>query len=186
MFVAGAAVGAAAMAGAYFLHRSLSAERAPPVAAAKPAADSAARTQSGVVLLPGETLVAPAPDVAAPAPDIAKPAPAPEAQAAAKARSAPAPTTPRYTKPAPPPALAQAPGSPPASPRYSREERRDPAGRSVCVNCGVVTSVTQGDYDWEVRVRLDDGSRRTLRYYDRPRVQVGDTFHIEDGRIIPD
>jgi len=74
-------------------------------------AASGARIESGVVLMPNETLVAPAGPVAAP-----RPAP----------------------KPAPRP-----------TPRYSREEVRSdtyaPSSRSVCINCGVVTSIDEGD-----------------------------------------
>jgi hypothetical protein len=54
------------------------------------------------------------------------------------------------------------------------------------VNCGVVTSIARGDYDWEVRVRFDDGSREVLRFYDRPRVQVGEAVHLEEGRLVAD
>jgi len=115
-------------------------------------AASGARIESGVVLMPNETLVAPAGPVAAP-----KPAP----------------------KPAPRP-----------TPRYSREEVRSdtyaPSSRSVCINCGVVTSIDEGDTRWEVRVQFDDGSRETLRYYERPRLRVGDAVHLEDGRLLRD
>ena len=148
---------------------------APPTAKA-PAQPQTATTQSGVVLLPGETLVAPPDPV---------PAPAPATPAPAAAKPAPAPTTPRYTKPKPPVVARDAP--PPR--QYSREERRnsyDRSTRSVCVNCGVVTSITRRDYDWEVRVRFDDGSREVLRFYDRPRVEMGDTVRLEDGRLVRD
>ena len=111
-----------------------------------------ARIESGVVLMPNETLVAPAGPVAAP-----KPPP----------RAAPRP-----------------------APQYSRDEmRRDTyagSSRSVCVNCGVITSIDEGAAQWEVRVRFDDGSRETLRFYERPRLRVGDAVHLEDGRLIRD
>jgi hypothetical protein len=72
----------------------------------------------------------------------------------------------------------------------AREAPRTPppraATRSVCVNCGVVTSVARTDYDWEVRVRFDDGSREILRFYDRPRAQVGDPVRLEGGRLYVD
>jgi hypothetical protein len=98
-----------------------------------------------------------------------------------------APSPPKYTKPAPrrtpPPAVAQK-----AQPKYSREEQRansyERATRSVCLNCGVVTGISQGDYEWEVRVRFDDGTRRRLRYYDRPRVEIGDAVRLEDERLV--
>jgi hypothetical protein len=174
VFVAGIAVGALAMTAIYFIDAGLAVSRnaAAPAGAPKPKSAPAVTTQSGVVLLPGETLVAPAPEVAAlPPPPAAEPEPKPH--------PSPAPAKPRYTKPAPPPVVAQAP-------QYSSAEARDSFGRSVCLNCGVVTAITRGDYDWEVRVRFGDGSRETLRYYDRPRLGVGDTFHFEDGRLIPD
>jgi hypothetical protein len=160
-WVAVAAVGLVAI--AYFLgwlpHRD---ELVP--ATAGPATAKTATTQSGVVLLPGETLVAAPDPVAATAPS-----PAAVAPAAVPDKRAPGPTTPRYTKSAPP--------------RPTSFER---SVRSVCVNCGVVAEIRRGDYDWEVRVRFDDGSRETLRYYDRPRLKVGDAVHLEDGRLVPD
>ena len=175
MTIAGIAFAVCALAAiAYFVGWTPSSRT--PVAAAPTKPPQAVTTQSGVVLLPGETLVAP------PGPVV------PEAPAAAPAPPARAPSPPKYTKPAPRtpwPALAQQP-----PPQYSREERRASAyersTRSVCVNCGVVTDIARGDYEWEVRVRFDDGSRETLRYYDRPRVQVGDPVHLEDGRLVPD
>ena len=103
---------------------------------------------------------------------------------------------PNETLVAPAPAVA-APKPPPKpaprpAPQYSREEMRPDAyaraTRSVCVNCGVVTSIDidEAGTQWEVRVRFDDGSRETLRYYERPRLRVGDAVHLEDGRLIRD
>jgi hypothetical protein len=181
VFVTGIAVGAIALAGVQWLDRMLETRKAAPAAATASNAKPAAKEQSGVLLMPGEQLVlAPEP----PATQIPKPAPPQAAIEPPKPVTPPAPAAQR-------PARVRAPvvaqeSSRPAPPQYSREERRDSFARSVCLNCGVVTSVTRGDYDWEVRVRLDDGTRRTMRYYDRPRVQVGDTFHIEDGRIVAD
>ena len=111
------------------------------------AATTAPRIESGVVLMPNETLVAPPGPVAAP-------------------KAAPRP-----------------------APQRSRDEVRDTyarSTRSVCVNCGVVTSIEEANSRWDVRVRFDDGSRETLRYYDRPRVRVGDAVHVEDGRLFRD
>ena len=167
--IAGIAFGACALlAIAYFLGALTP---GPPAPAAAPAAKASpkpptATTQSGVVLLPGETLVSPPdPLPAAPAPATS---PAPAAQ-----KPAAKPSPPRYTPgPKAPVAAREAPR--PAPPR---------ATRSVCVNCGVVTSVARTDYDWEVRVRFDDGSREVLRFYDRPRAQVGDAVRLEDGRL---
>jgi len=116
------------------------------------AAAAQPRIESGVVLMPNETLVVPAGPVAAP-------------------------------KPPPKPA-------PRATPRASREEMRPDAyarsTRSVCINCGVITSIDERSTQWEVRVRFDDGSRETLRYYERPRLRVGDAVHLEDGRLLRD
>jgi hypothetical protein len=159
---------------AYFLGWLTPGKPAPaaPQAVKATAKPQGATVQSGVVLLPGETLVAPADPVPVPAPPAA-------------AKPAPAPTTPKYTKPKPPVVARDAP----PSRQYSREERRnsyDRSTRSVCVNCGVVTSIARGDYDWEVRVRFDDGSREVLRFYDRPRVEMGDTVRLEEGRLVRD
>ena len=173
--IAGIASGACALlAIAYFLGWLTPGK---PAAGAPQAAQAAAKprsatTQSGVVLLPGETLVAP-------------PDPVPATPPPAATKAAPAPTTPKYTKPRPPAVARDA--QPPR--QYSREERRnsyDRSTRSVCVNCGVVTSIARGDYDWEVRVRFDDGSREILRFYDRPRVQMGDAVRLEEGRLVKD
>ena len=120
------------------------------------AAGNTARIESGVVLMPNETLVAPAGPTAAP-------------KAAPKATPAPAPRP---------------------TPQYSREDRqRDTyarSSRSVCINCGVVTDIEPAGERWEVRVRFEDGSRQTVRYYERPRLRVGDAVHLEDGRLLRD
>ena len=170
--IAGIAFGACALlAIAYFLGGLTPGKPAPAAAPqAAPAAPKAptATTQSGVVLLPGETLVAPPDPV--PATPPAAPSPAPAVK-----KPAPAPSPPRYNQPRPPVVAREAPR--PSPPR---------ATRSVCVNCGVVTSVARGDYDWEVRVRFEDGSTETLRYPDRPRLRIGERVHLEDGRLIPE
>ena len=141
---------------------------APQAAKPAPAKPRVATVQSGVVLLPGETLVVP-PDPIAPAP-----APAPAAE-----KPKPAPSAPKYAPPKPPVVARETPRPPPRT-SYERSTR------SICVNCGVVTSIARGDYDWEVRVRFDDGSREILRYFDRPRVSVGDEVHLENGRLVRD
>jgi hypothetical protein len=164
--IAGIAFGACALlAIAYFLGGPTPGAPAPVTAPAAKAAPKpqAATVQSGVVLLPGETLVAPPEPVSAPAP------------AAAPEKPAARPSPPRYNKPKAPVVAREAPRSPPPRPT-----------RSVCVNCGVVTSVSRTDYDWEVRVRFEDGSREILRFYDRPRAQVGDAVRLEDGRLYVD
>ena len=159
----------------------------PPLVAneAKPA--PAAHTQSGVVLLPGETLVE--------APE-ANPAPSPAAAPPVK----PAPAKPTYAKPAPKPApaprTAQAAPRPPQSrapastaqpaPQYSRAEIRGRSEPSVCLNCATITSIQPRGDAWEVAVRFDDGSREVIRYYDPPPLRIGDAVHLEDGRLIRD
>jgi len=47
-------------------------------------------------------------------------------------------------------------------------------------------AIDEAGAQWEVRVRFDDGSRETLRYYERPRLRVGDEVHLEDGRLLRD
>jgi hypothetical protein len=112
------------------------------------AANNSPRIESGVVLMPNETLMAP------PGPVIAPKRP------------------------------------PRPAPQYSREETRRDAyarsSRSVCINCGVITAIDEGNAQWEVRVRFEDGSRETLLFYERPRVRVGDAVHLEEGRLIRD
>ena len=166
-------------------------ENSQPAASKKSDAPApAARTQSGVVLLPGETLVE-APDTRPPA----VPAPAPR-------KAPPAPVKPTYAKPAPPPVptrSAETPtprAAPPAPrdsgfgpqppPQYSRAEIRDRSDRSICINCATITSIQPRGDRWEVAVRFEDGSREVIRYYDPPRMRVGDAVHLEDGRLILD
>ena len=180
-FIAGIAVGAIALAGAQWLDKVLETRKAEPGPAGASSTKPVAKEQSGVVLMPGEQLVlAPEP----PATQVPKPAPSQPVVEPPKPASPP-PQRPRTRA-----AVVAQDNARPSPPQYSREERRamtsDDRSRSVCLNCGVVTSVTRGDYDWEVRVRLDDGTRQTLRYYDRPRVQEGDSFHLVDGRIVAD
>lgn len=197
MIIAAIAIGIGALAVAYFvgwLPSSRTTVATAPAAPAKaPPTPAAATVQSGVVLLPGETLVAPPDPITAP-PPVPPPAAAPPARA-------PSPSPPKYTRPAPrvpaPELVAESPRPVPApsiarvpAPSNAREERRPSAyersTRSVCINCGVVTGIARGDYEWEVRVRFDDGTRQTLRYYDRPRVEIGDAVHLEDGRLVRD
>lgn len=159
-----------------------------------------AGTAPGVVLLPGEILVA-EPDTPKPVtPSYATSAPArPDVEpptAAAKRPVAPPtvvpppsraqPTTPSFAKTLPSRAAPSAPKylpeeSPPESPRsYERSIR------GVCLNCGIVTSIGPFGDDWEVRVRFEDGSSQAIRYPDRPRLRVGERVHLEDGRLLPD
>jgi hypothetical protein len=135
-----------------------------------------ATTPSGLVLAPGESLVTPAEPVAAPA--APAPAPTPPAAKPSKPKSAKA-------QPRKPPAK---PAKQKAAPRFARAEAHaNSYERSrVCGNCGVVTGMSHLDAEWEVRVRFDDGSRKALRSRDRPRVEIGDFVHLEDGRLVRD
>jgi hypothetical protein len=150
--------------------------------------------QSGVDLLPGETLVATPEASQGPA---STPAPAPSLE--------PGPTIQQYAKPAPlappkpaiaktqPPVYTQ-PAAPTPSTSYaqvlpSRAAPSKPnyAPRDYCVNCGTIASIGSAPGgDWEVRVRFEDGSTETLRYPDRPRLRIGERVHLEDGRLIPE
>jgi hypothetical protein len=121
------------------------------------AAAAGPRMESGVVLMPGETLVAPPGPVNSPRPT---PVPAP-------------------AKPAP----ARVPQS---TSEETRRDSYARSSRSVCVNCAVVTAIDRGEAQWEVRLRFDDGTRETLRLHERPRVRVGDAVHVEDGRLFRD
>jgi outer membrane lipoprotein SlyB len=38
---------------------------------------------------------------------------------------------------------------------------------------------------WEVRVRLEDGSARTVRFDTAPSWRAGDRVRVENGRIVP-
>jgi hypothetical protein len=166
-----------------------------------------------VALLPGETLVAPADAPAAAAlasaaPERVKPAPPATPQPTKPKYTKSAPPEPAKSSPAPRNALAPiyaqpAPSSPstdapvlpsraaPSRPNYTRSELAastsyEPSNRSVCVNCGVIASIGSSGYDWEVRVRFEDGASETLRYRDRPPLRIGEHVHLEDGRILPD
>jgi len=181
MTVAGLAMGLCALAGIAYYMGWGPFSRPPEIALAPraaPAAAAKAPSHPDVPLLPGESLVSPPDPVAAPAPAPPIPAPAP-APAAKK------PSPPQYTKPPerkPAPVVAKRPPPPRPQPETSFER----SARSVCGNCGVVTGMTRHDYDWEVRVRFDDGTRKALRSYDRPRVEIGDSVHLEDGRLVRD
>ena len=163
-----AIIGIAAAAWFLDLHPATTPTKAPPAKASSSA--PAARVQSGVVLLPGETLVTAPETAAAPAP-----APSPEP------RKQKAPTTPKYLKkPAPPVGAQLSPAPPP--PRAPRNVTRDERN-GTCVNCGRVVGMRIGD-DWQVRVQFDDGSRQTLKFRDRPPVEIGDNVRLEDGVLV--
>jgi hypothetical protein len=60
------------------------------------------------------------------------------------------------------------------------------SARSLCINCGAVSSVRSVQGDWEVRVRFEDGSSETFRYPERQRFKPGDRVRLEDGRLVVD
>jgi outer membrane lipoprotein SlyB len=37
---------------------------------------------------------------------------------------------------------------------------------------------------WEVRVRMEDGASRVIRFDSEPRMRVGDKVRVENGRIV--
>lgn len=180
---------------------------AKPAAAEPPAKPAPSAASGGLALLPGETLVvAPEP----PASSIPRAAPPmPE-------RKVPGPVTPSYSQPppttpssapkspftlpppsAPPPAPTIAKTLPsraaPTAPVYRREEPTELPPRSyersfrtVCVNCGTISSIREYGDNWEVAVRFEDGTSETLRYPERPRMRIGQRVTLEDGRLVPE
>jgi hypothetical protein len=78
----------------------------------------------------------------------------------------------------------------PASPAYARAAppvtSYERSARSLCINCGAVSSVRSVQGDWEVRVRFEDGSSETFRYPERQRFKPGDRVRLEDGRLVVD
>jgi hypothetical protein len=68
----------------------------------------------------------------------------------------------------------------------------EPAPQPVaaCPNCGSITSITAIEKGRsptgtrEVRVRLDDGTRRVMRYEAGPALRVGDKVRIENGLLV--
>ena len=153
-----------------------------------------AASAPGVALLPGETVVTPEPPPATAAP----PSPAP----AAAPPTAPAPTTPSYSRPAPEvtpvprdpapepaarkpvarPAPATNPIPAPKAPVYARASPE----RTPCVQCGTVTATTAYSDSWEVRVRFEDGTTRTIRHRSPPGFGIGQRVRLEDGRLVRD
>ena len=166
----------------------------PMVGAPRSAAAPAPAPASVPGLSPGETVVAAGP-VAAQPPAEAKPAPAAAPAPAATRKPVAEPKRPR--KPtygaaprAPDPVRregAAAGRSESASPSLAAaphpSDANDPWPQPVCGACGVVHSITTFPDLWEVRVRFDDGGRRTIRYHRPPRWRVGDRIRYEDGRL---
>ena len=139
-----------------------------PATSATPARPAPAATDA--LLSPGETLVAPA---AAPSPSRA-------------------PLMPNYTPPKPPlpaPAVPDAAPPPPREPKkvvaapVPPQYRRPPAQDERCRNCGTVAAIATYPDAWEVRVRFEDGSERTIAYPTAPRLRLGDRVRLEEGRL---
>jgi hypothetical protein len=85
-------------------------------------------------------------------------------------------------KPIPPPAASE-PQSPTIAAATHPTDPTDHWPQPNCGNCGVVHSITTYPDLWEVRVRFDDGGRRTIRYHRSPRWRVGDRIRYEGGRL---
>ena len=159
-------------------------------------------------LAPGETLVTdaspqpkatpPSLPLPAPAPAVASPAPKPAPVATPAAPSRPAPESRRERKvrkeaaraPEPVERKREIPSPPAAQPQpasiASAPHPSDPMDhwpQPNCGNCGVVHSITTFPDLWEVRVRFDDGGKRTIRYHKLPRWRVGDRIRYEGGRL---
>ena len=92
----------------------------------------------------------------------------------------------------PPPAAAPAPApTPPPARKPARSEptktKPPPPSTGLCRNCGVVIATTYRDDDfrgaWEVRVKLDEGTVRILRYPADHGFRVGDRVFISRGRL---
>jgi hypothetical protein len=157
---------------------------AAPVSSAIPGQQLPANAPD-VALVPGETLVAAPEKAAAPAP-LAAPGPV-TPRYGKKSDKLPAPAPSSAPLPAPAPAVTRAAPAPPAyaraAPPATSYER---SARSLCINCGAVSSVRSVQGDWEVRVRFEDGSSETFRYPERQRFKPGDRVRLEDGRLVVD
>lgn len=144
-----------------------------PVSLASPGpGQKAAGTAPGVDLVPGETLVTP------PEALQARPGPvAPDYSRPPAAKPAPlASSQPPSSKPEP---LASAPRKPAPSPPSYAKPRVD----ALCVNCGSIAAITTYPDSWEVRVRFEDGTTRSVRYDTQPPLRLGDRVRLENGRL---
>lgn len=153
-------------------------------------------------LEPGESLVPP------PAAPSVVPSPSPPTPPARVEGPRPPLLMPPYGRPATPPGpltseekrarRAQPRDEEPSAPRRELPQRRyaetphptDPTDPwpqpAVCGTCGTVHSITVYPDLYEVRVRFDDGSRRTMRYQKPPRWRVGDRVRLDNGRLVRD
>ena len=149
----------------------------PPVPKIVPAKPRIVQGSGELGLEPGESVVQP------PADPTRRPPPAPPRRS-----EAPRPPLlmPPYGKPATPPGPRELPQR-----RYAEvphpTDPNDPWPQPVtCGTCGTVHSITVYPDLYEVRVRFDDGARRTLRYQKAPRWRVGDRVRLENGRLVRD
>jgi hypothetical protein len=121
---------------------------------------AATATAPAESLSPGESLVAEQGSLPKPAP--------PKSEA-------------RPAEPPPAPKVAPAPKPQPQTPAYNRSPR--------CPSCGVVSSTTYRAYRreagdaWEIRIKLDSGTRRVVRFANDPGFRAGDRIRWKDGRL---
>lgn len=175
-----ALVGIAVMMG--WLSRDNTALTPPSIASP---AQQVAGTATDVALAPGETLVSP-PEIPAykPGPAPMMPSyspPTPPAPAPAAPIEPPAPRKKTVLAPIPAPAPAPAPAAAPAPTRPNFKRAPPPDG--YCVNCATVAAITTYTDAWEVRVRFEDGTSRTVSYPTQPNLRLGDRVRLEDGRL---
>ena len=155
---------------------------APPVIAGPPAPQVAT---AGVDLLPGETLVEPA--STPPRADPMMPTYSPPAAPKPAPPAEPEPVG----KPPAPPVRVERPVERypvPVRPRYAHptDPTDDwPRSAATCRNCGTVTGIVTYSDAWEVRVRLEDGDGRVVRYRTRPPWRLGERVRLENGRLEP-
>jgi hypothetical protein len=169
---------------------------------AKPAAprpvEATSETPPPIPAAPPPMAVTPPPVTATtPAPRVA-PSPA-----ASPPPASSGPATPSYARradprsieapPVAPPPPAPPPATPaPATPSYAkraepkRSEPKPVEPESLCVNCGVISTVTFTSDTWDVAVRFEDGSREVFRYPERPRLKAGDKVRVEGDRLALD
>ena len=155
-------------------------------AAAQPAPAKQAASAPAIDLVPGETLVE--------APNVVE----------RQAPMMPTYSPPAAPKPAPPPDTAPAVAPEKARPalRVERTEERRPMPvrpryahptdpnddwprTAQCRECGTVTGIVTYADSWEVRVRLEDGDGRVVRYRSRPPWRLGERVRLADGRLEP-
>lgn len=55
----------------------------------------------------------------------------------------------------------------------------------ACANCGTVASVDKKAV-WEVRVKLEDGTNRSVKFTAEPAFRVGDRVRLEGATLVRD